>query len=208
MMAAARAQAQRDQQRLEEEEMARERFAHILAAVAAQQQDYVQLPETIVGGDYFVPATSLDTTDKQQQKESKTKGGTQLKQRQQQQSKQSAKSESVAKSGKTAERNQHQQQQEEKSASTKTNTKMVPAKKGQYEFVEFAEPLASAKWVSLFLSSFVKNCMYFIYLRLRGIESMDKRVPNEFSYYGSQPGGFFRGFTNSGNLLFIGAFDG
>lgn len=57
-----------------------------------------------------------------------------------------------------------------------------PAKKGQYEFVEFIEPSLNAK--------------------LRGIESMEKRVPmDEFQDDSSH----FNLFVNSGNLLFLAA---
>lgn len=67
---------------------------------------------------------------------------------------------------------------------TKTPPK-VPAKKGQYEFVEFVEPRASAKF--------------------RGIEAMEKRVPAGYYSESGRGGGAFSMLLNAGNLLFVAA---
>ncbi|CAK5081683.1 unnamed protein product [Meloidogyne enterolobii] len=75
---------------------------------------------------------------------------------------------------------------------TKKPSKMAtPVKKGQNEFVEFAEPISNQNLNSK---------------RIKDIEWMEKRLPSDSSYFDNQRrggGGPFHFFNASGNILFI-----
>nr|CAD2200899.1 unnamed protein product [Meloidogyne enterolobii] len=80
----------------------------------------------------------------------------------------------------------------EEEEETKKPSKMsTPVKKGQNEFVEFAEPISNQNLNSK---------------RIKDIEWMEKRLPSDSAYFDNQRrggGGPFHFFNASGNILFI-----